>query len=161
LSLEQCSVLRNDAFFELWGGLPDYYRTVVDDLKKTGYVSSPLGRRRRLENIWSDDQSLRAAAARDAINTPNQGLASDVALIGTMEAERGLAEEGFAASATPIAFIHDAAIFECDAADASEVAHIVKYSFQDLTVIRLREDFGVDFDVPLVADIKVETAWSL
>jgi uracil-DNA glycosylase family 4 len=154
LTMTQCEVLRNEGFFGLWSELPVYYEAVLKELKTTGEVRSPLGRRRRLENIHATDQALRAAALREGINTPNQGLASDIALLGTLCAD-------MIPDLDTVAFIHDAAIFECDDSLVEERAPLVRDAFEKMAVEALQVWFGVDFDVPLVADVKIAQEWSL
>jgi len=58
-------------------------------VKKYGYISTPLGRRRYFEK--RDDKSL-----REAVNMPIQSLASDFMLIGIINANKLIEERGVA-----------------------------------------------------------------
>lgn len=151
LTIAQAEVLRNVGFFGLFTGLPDYYTRIHAELKRDGFVTSPLGRRRRLENIHASDQKLRAAALREGINTPNQGFASDIALLGTLACENW----------NPVAFIHDAAIFEVDEDVAEYAAGMIRFGFEKTAVDMLEERFGVVLDVPLVADVAISDVWGM
>jgi len=58
--------------------IPQYMRSQVQYAKEHGYVTTALGYRRDLPDINSYDFALRAAAERQANNTPIQGGAAEV-----------------------------------------------------------------------------------
>lgn len=53
-------------------------------VKKHGYVYNLFGRKRRLNNIWSDDWGKSAEAQRQSVNAPIQGAASDFTLFSSI-----------------------------------------------------------------------------
>jgi uracil-DNA glycosylase family 4 len=150
-TLAQTERLRDEGFFALYPGLPKYYARVRDEIATTLMVTSPLGRTRRLDNYASKDENQRLAALREGINTPNQGLANDIALIGTM-----LAED----AGVPVCmFIHDANV-ACVPDDRAEwAAETVQRCMTEETLRYLREEFDVEFDVPLIAQPTICQTW--
>ena len=79
LTLAEAVQIR-DAFFSLYGGLTSYHTNYKALAHKHGQVVSPLGRIRHLPLVKSWDQSVRAKAERQAVNSPIQSCLSDMML---------------------------------------------------------------------------------
>ena len=62
-----------DGYFEGFGGVRDYLRSVVDIARKDGYTATILERRRYLPDLTSDNRQRREMAERMALNAPIQG----------------------------------------------------------------------------------------
>jgi len=138
-------------FFNTYRRLPIYHREIVELCRRQGYVESPLGRRRRLPEINSDEKFLRFEAERQAINHPIQSPSSDTVLIALNEMRRDgiFNPDEFRASL----FIHDELVFEVkDNSKVTDYAKAVKHYMEHPP---LERDFGVKLRVPLVADPKV------
>ena len=88
-------------------------------------VRSPIGRFRHLPNIDSPDKDLRGEAERQAINTPVQGMASDMMLLAMIEIDRRL-EANYLDKAFIVGQVHDAILVETDENIAVEVAALIK-----------------------------------
>lgn len=137
-------------FFRKFRNLPTYHKNIVEFCRKTGYVESPLGRRRRLPEIHSDDKFLRLEAERQAINHPIQSPSSDTVLIACSEF---LKHEIDPVKCRPVLFIHDELIFEVkDNSKVSDYAELVKDLMEHPP---LERDFGINLAVPLVSEPKV------
>ena len=152
LTYEQAEFLRDDVFFEMFSKLPVYYDAIHTELRNTNKVTSPLGRERTLANIHAHDTELRAAALREGINTPNQGLASDLALMATIDC----------VAAYPtwvVAFIHDAILLEVPREVAESTANDVKTKMEMSPRVALLRDFGIEFDVPISCDVTICEEW--
>ena len=65
-------------FYSTWEGIGDWHERTVQRAERTGQVSSPLGRIRRVPQIWSPDDRAAESAGRQAINSPVQGMASNL-----------------------------------------------------------------------------------
>ena len=154
VSMSEAFSLR-EAFYGVFPGLPEYYMRVYAELKATLKVTSPLGRERRLENINAADQGLRAAAFREGINTPNQGLASDIMLIGAFLWDAAPKKS----DAILCALIHDAGIWEVSEAQAQECVVEVRIALEQAPPRYLQDRFDIDFDVPIKADIAIMKEW--
>lgn len=86
LTSAEAEAMRN-AFFDLYPGLVAWHTQYRNLAHKNGYVVSPLGRVRHLPLIQSKMSDVRAAAERQAINSPIQGCLSDMCMwsIATLE----------------------------------------------------------------------------
>ncbi|MGI8679749.1 MAG: DNA polymerase I [Jatrophihabitans sp.] len=83
-----------DAYFERFGGVRDYLRSVVEDARQTGYTETIMGRRRYLSNLNSVNRNLREMAERAALNAPIQGSAADIIKVAMLGVHRRLADGG-------------------------------------------------------------------
>lgn len=117
-------------------------------------VETPLGRVRHLPDVDSPDQGVRAEAERQAINSPVQGFASDLALLSFVLVSRRFRKDGFQAHA--IGTVHDAVNFEVPNEELPIVLPIIKNAMEQLPLERL---FGIHLDIPIIADCKVGTRW--
>jgi len=163
-------------FFRKFSRLRAYHKRAVEDCRRKGYVESPLGRRRRLPEIYSDEKWLRLEAERQAINHPVQSPSSDTVLIALnqllgrsplnpniMKSSVGDIVRGMKWDYTgeygllhpqlcfPVMFIHDEIVFQIkdDPKVIDKYARIIKFEMENPP---LERDFGVKLKVPLVAD---------
>ena len=65
-------------YYEQFSGLTKWKRKVVAQAQTDGFVTTISGRRRRLPDINSPKEELRARAERQAVNAVVQGSASDI-----------------------------------------------------------------------------------
>ena len=91
-------------------GVKGYMDAVVEEAKKTGYVTTILNRRRYLPDITSSNFNLRSFAERTAMNTPIQGSAADIIKKAMIDMNARLEEEGLQAKL--LLQVHDELIFE-------------------------------------------------
>lgn len=77
LSIEQADNIRKH-FFAKYPIAAQWLKDQIAFVREHGYVKTWLGRYRRLPEIYSDDDMIRAKAERDATNAPIQGLASNM-----------------------------------------------------------------------------------
>lgn len=139
-----------NTFFERYPGLRRYHRETIDFCKESGYVESPLGRRRHLPEINSSERSVRSAAERQAVNHPIQSASSDTVLLAINEI---LADRALPDGCTLVNFIHDEVVFEIpeDVETVRRAYRIIKHYMENPKLSR----FGVQLRVPLVSDGKV------
>lgn len=113
--------------------------------KKPPYVTTILGRKRRLPYILSRDDDLRSGAERQAANTKVQGSAGDIIKIAMVRLHEMLGPE-----MQQILTVHDEIATLVREEDAEECATIVQKAME-----------GVDLlTVPLRADAKIVERWS-
>ena len=74
-----------DRFFQAYHSLPKWHSKQRRIVQSMGQVRSPIGRLRRLPDIYSTDKSKRAEAERQSINSPVQGFGSDLTILGMSE----------------------------------------------------------------------------
>jgi uracil-DNA glycosylase family 4 len=121
---------------------------------KYGRVSTPMGRVRHLPDITSADEAVRHEAERQAINSPVQGFASDMALWSLVRLSAKFRKRGL--KTVPVGAVHDACNFEAPEDELAIVLPMIKDEMENLP---LEEVFGVNMTVPIIADLKVGKRW--
>jgi uracil-DNA glycosylase family 4 len=142
------------AFFDEFPALPPWHARQRRLAAKYGYVSTPMGRVRHLPDIYSPDEAVRAEAERQAINSPVQGFASDMALLGMVHINREFRRRGL--TGHPVGTVHDAVNFEIPNGELLEAIPIIRHTMENLPLDKL---FGVELDVPIVVDMKAGRHW--
>ena len=72
-------------FFKAYHSLPDWHKKQRKVVKALGQVRNPIGRIRRLPDIYSSDEGKVAEAERQSINSPVQGFGSDLTILAMVE----------------------------------------------------------------------------
>jgi DNA polymerase I-like protein with 3'-5' exonuclease and polymerase domains len=142
------------AFFDEFNRLPAWHSRQRQFATKYGYVTTPMGRVRHLPDIYSPDEGVRAEAERQAINSPVQGFASDMALLSLSLVSRQFKRVGLAGH--PVGTVHDAVNFEIPNDELTRALPIIKRTMENLPLQRL---FGIQLSVPIVADLKIGRHW--
>jgi DNA polymerase-1 len=113
-----------DTYFERFGGIRDYLKTVVDDARKVGYTETIMGRRRYLPDLMHDNRQRREVAERMALNAPIQGSAADIIKVAMLNVQ-GAIERGKLKSRLLLQ-IHDELILEVVAGEEKQISELVK-----------------------------------
>lgn len=127
----------------------DRQRRLVNNYKQ---VTSLIGRTRHLPDIDSEDEEVRQEAERQAINSPVQGLASDLNLLALIILHNLMDPK----EARIVGTVHDSTLFEIRADKVDKWVPIIKQVMENLP---LKQKFGVTLDVPIKVDITVGTHW--
>jgi DNA polymerase-1 len=151
---EQESRAFRTAFFEQFPRLLQWHARQRQLVTKYKRVESPLGRVRHLPDIDSPNKEVRAEAERQAINSPVQSFASDMALLSLVHITHEFERRGLRAHA--IGTVHDAINFEIPDDELRIALPIIKDRMENLPLERM---FGLSLDVPIVADLKVGSRW--
>lgn len=139
-----------DTFFSTWDGMAEWHAVQRKTVTDQGYVVSPLGRVRRPAKAWADDRYERGEAERQAINSPVQGMASDIMMLAVYR----LVQAGL----TVVGVIHDCVVVDVEESRSEEAAALIKATMER-DVLEDMERLGVVFDVPLIADLKTSYSW--
>jgi uracil-DNA glycosylase family 4 len=142
-------------YFQLYPDLLAWHNRQRRLVAEHGRVQSPLGRVRHLPDIYSPDKGVRAEAERQAINSPVQGFASDLAVLSMAEIVSRLRAKGYAANC--LGLVHDAVNFEVRRDHLADVLPIIKDTMEDMSIVERK--FGVNITIPIIADIKVGQHW--
>lgn len=153
VTMEEAQAART-AFFAQFPQLLPWHGRQRALVRKYKRVETPLGRVRHLPDIDSGDQKVRAEAERQAINSPVQGLASDLALLSFVLVSRQFRKMGLSGHA--IGTVHDAVNFEIPIDELPIALPVIKKTMENLPLERM---FGIRLDVPIIADCKVGTRW--
>lgn len=147
-------------FFETWIGIREWHQKTLRRAHSTGQVVSPLGRVRRLPNIFSGNEKLVGEAERQAVNSTVQGFGSDLMLSAASSIEGALPGVPAVDEARLIGTVHDSILVEVPEDSWEEVTreciarmvHVPEY---------LAARTGLEFTVPLEAEAVVGSRWSL
>lgn len=121
--------------------------------KKHGYVYNLFGRKRRLDNIWSDDWGKMAEAQRQSVNAPIQGAASDYTLFSSILIWEKIQNGELPRDMVQAYTVHDSLGFFLDPADLIWVVPILEKICSDPETM---EWFGFQIDsVKMQVDFEV------
>ena len=113
-----------DTYFERFGGIRDYLKTVVDDARKVGYTETIMGRRRYLPDLMHDNRQRREVAERMALNAPIQGSAADIIKVAMLNVQGAIEKEKL--KSRLLLQIHDELILEVVAGEEEQISELVK-----------------------------------
>lgn len=151
-----------ERFFQAYHSLPKWHSKQRRIVQSMGQVRSPIGRLRRLPDIYSTDKSKKAEAERQSINSPVQGFGSDLTILGMSEImgnaqyydpDYVLDKDKFHVIGT----VHDATLFEVRNDYLMEFCPRAKHILEHPKA--LEDVFHFDTDVPIVADVAVGKSW--
>jgi DNA polymerase-1 len=113
-----------DRYFERFGGIRDYLKTVVEDARKVGYTETVMGRRRYLPDLLHDNRQRREVAERMALNAPIQGSAADIIKQAMLNVQGALVKGGF--KSRLLLQVHDELILEVVTDEVEKVSELVR-----------------------------------
>jgi DNA polymerase-1 len=113
-----------DRYFERFGGIRDYLKTVVEDARKVGYTETVMGRRRYLPDLLNDNRQRREIAERMALNAPIQGSAADIIKQAMLNVQEALVKGKF--TSRLLLQVHDELILEVVKSEIDEVSELVR-----------------------------------
>jgi DNA polymerase-1 len=156
---EEEAVVIRKAFFDTWDGIGAWHARMMRRVTDTGQVTSPIGRVRRLPDVWDSNPKVAAYAERSAINSPVQGFASDLMQMAAASIEGTLPGIPGVRDARIVATVHDDIVVEVPEGRWKEVTLECQHRMVNI-VDQLRR-LDCVFDVPLSAEAKVGTRWGL
>lgn len=135
-------------YFERFGGVRDYLRSVVEQAKADGYTETIFGRRRPFPDLSSPHRAARENAERAALNSPIQGSAADIIKRAMIQIERRMREQSMASQM--LLQIHDELMFEVAAGEWDALEAIVREEMAG----------AADLSVPLEVQIGHGANWN-
>ncbi|HRC54090.1 MAG TPA: DNA polymerase, partial [Bacillota bacterium] len=136
-----------DTYFQRYPRVKEYMERAISEARRTGYVTTILGRRRPIPEINSRNNIVRRAAERTAINTPIQGSAADIIKLAMVRIHKRFDEEGL--SSKMVLQVHDELIFEILPSEEKIVRDIVEKEMEG----------AIELKVPLTVQIDVGRSW--
>lgn len=136
-----------DGYFERFGGVRDYLRSVVDTARATGYTETMLGRRRYLPDLNSDNRQRREMAERMALNAPIQGTAADIMKLAMLGVDKALRAAD--AKSRMLLQVHDELVLEVAPGERDDVEQLVRHEM----------GHAIELDVPLDVSVGVGRSW--
>ena len=126
---QELKISRKDAqsmierYFERYQGVKSFLDQQILTAKENGFVTSVLGRKRKLPEINAKNGMLRANAERMAMNTPIQATAADLMKLAMIEIDRRLEAGAFRAKL--IIQVHDEVVLDCPPQEKNAVEKLV------------------------------------
>jgi DNA polymerase-1 len=128
-------------YFERFGGVRDYLRSVVDEARERGYTETLFGRRRPFPDLTSPNHILRANAERQALNAPMQGTAADIMKVAMNRIEQQLVAEGF--TSRLLMQVHDELLLEVTREEEERVRAVVTHHMSTAATLSVPLDVQV------------------
>lgn len=110
-------------YFQRFGGVRDYLRSVVEEARTQGYTETLFGRRRPFPDLASPNRVLRDNAERAALNAPMQGTAADIMKIAMIGIEQDL--RALELKSQLLLQVHDELVLEVVEGERAQVEQIV------------------------------------
>jgi DNA polymerase-1 len=136
-------------YFERFGGIRDYLKTVVVTAREKGYTETILGRRRYLPELNHENRQRREIAERAALNAPIQGSAADIIKIAMLHVQESISEANL--KSRLLLQVHDELILEVWPGEKELLEKIV----------RDRMPKAYKLNVPLDVNIGFGKSWDL
>jgi DNA polymerase I len=136
-----------ERYFERFGGVRDYLRSVVEQARLTGYTQTMMGRRRYLPDLSSDNRQRREMAERMALNAPIQGSAADIVKVAMIAVARDIAAAGL--TSRLLLQVHDELVLEVAPGESAQVEQVVRSGMTG----------AVDLSVPLDVSVGRGRSW--
>lgn len=161
LTDQQAKAFR-DRFFRLYSGLSPWHDRVKRMVTENGFMRYLSGRYRRLPEVYSTDEGVRAEAIRQAINSPIQGFGSGdlkvMAMLAIMEHFHPDPDRYMQLGDEVIITgeVHDSITGWLREDKALENAKIIKELMEHPPLLPV---FEIDLCVPLVAEIEIGKSW--
>ncbi len=113
-----------EGYFERFGGVREYLRSLVSHARLDGYTETVLGRRRYLPDLTSDNRQRREMAERMALNAPIQGSAADIIKVAMLRVDQAIREAGL--RSRMLLQVHDELVFEVAPGERDQLEALVR-----------------------------------
>ncbi|PSK91978.1 DNA polymerase I [Taibaiella chishuiensis] len=131
-----------DNYFKQYASIKQYMDDSIQFAKQHGYVQTLKGRRIKLADINSSNQTVRGFAERVAINAPIQGSAADMIKLAMIRIDKMLKDAGV--RARMILQVHDELVFDVPHTELEQVRALVLEGMQ--------QAMALPNDVPVIAE---------
>ena len=130
-------------YFERFGGIRDYLKTVVSTAREKGYTETILGRRRYLPDLNHDNRMRREVAERAALNAPIQGSAADIIKIAMLKVESEIKDKNL--KSRLLLQVHDELILEVAPGEKEMIEEIVRNQMFNAYKLNVPLDVNIGF----------------
>ncbi|MCP5006799.1 MAG: DNA polymerase I [Planctomycetes bacterium] len=137
-----------DNYFLLYKRVKEYIDESIENAHALGYVSTMLGRTRRIPELASTNKNLREFGERMAINSPIQGSAADLIKLAMIDISREIKKQGLKSSM--IIQVHDELVFEVPVPEKELME----------TLVRTLMEQAHPLKVPLTVDLCFGENWN-
>jgi len=127
-----------DTYYETYPKLKKYMSEQIHFAQDHGYVQTVLGRRRYLRDINSQNQVVRSAAERNAVNAPIQGSAADIIKIAMINIYNKLVEGNF--KTKMLLQVHDELVFDVYKPELKTMKTLIKTEMENAFILEVPLD---------------------
>ena len=136
-------------YFERFGGIQEYLKSVVVKAKENGFTQTILGRRRYLPDLNNENRQRREIAERAALNAPIQGSAADIIKIAMLKVDSELKKNQL--KSRLLLQVHDELILEVAESEEATLRELVREQMSKAYKLK----------VPLDVNIGIGKSWDL
>lgn len=136
-----------EKYFAMYPTINKFLSQSVQTAKEQGYVTTLLGRRRNIAEIFSTNHNVAMFGERAAMNMPLQGTASDIIKLAMLKVSEKLKSEKL--NSKLILQIHDELLFDVPLSEQDRMMKIIKDCMENV----------VSLSVPLIVDISTGKNW--
>jgi DNA polymerase-1 len=135
-------------YFRVYSGVHGFIENTKEQAKKSGYVTTMLGRRRFVSDIDSRNFQARGLAERIAVNTPIQGSSADMIKLAMIRVDGRIRREKL--EGRMILQVHDELIVDAPEGEVETMVQILREEMAAALPLR----------VPIVVDVAVGNNWA-
>jgi len=128
-------------YFSRYPKIQDFLNNCIEDARETGYVTTLQGRQRALPDINSNNQNVRRAAERIAMNTPIQGSAADIIKMAMLRVDEGLRLKSL--KTRILLQVHDELVFEVPNEELEVVSQLVEREMSQVVQLHVPLDVAI------------------
>lgn len=138
-----------DTFYEKYPGIKRWHDSLLDTVKRQGFIEIPSGRFYAFEPTFKrGDWQWPLTTIK---NYPVQGFGTDLVMLARIEAARLIRESGL--EALMVGTIHDSLIIDTPSKNCYHICRMLKQAVE--SVPRLcKEKFGYAFSLPLTSEVQ-------
>ena len=134
-------------YYETFPGIKEYTEKIIKDAYESGYVTTLMNRKRKIDELNSSNYMVRSQGERMAINTPVQGTSADILKKAMIDIYDEFNKKKL--KSKMILQVHDELIFEV----IKEELEIVK----EIVINKMENAYKLN--VPLKVEVEVGNNW--
>ena len=158
MTLEQAEKLFED-FFRNKPRIKAFIDEIHAFVKKHGYVECMQGFRRRLRDIYSQDNSKKNSALRQSVNTVIQGTGAFLTNSSVIHINNFIKKNNFRSKV--ILTVHDSIVLDCPPEEIHVMAKVARHIMENLPIDWLYIDWkGERLRYPIAADIEIGVTYN-
>ncbi|MEW5908310.1 MAG: DNA polymerase I, partial [Thermodesulfobacteriota bacterium] len=117
-----------DHYFGRYQGVRRFIDHTLDNSRKTGQVSTLLGRIRFFPDILSSNPGMRQFAERAAINTLIQGTAADLIKVAMIRTDAAIRKQRLQSAL--LLSVHDELVLEVPEGELKQIEHLIRHEME-------------------------------
>ena len=134
-------------YLNTYNGIKEYMEKEKEEAYQNGYVTTIMNRRRKIDELKSNNYMIRSSGERIALNTPIQGSAADILKKAMVELYQAMKEEKL--KSKMLIQVHDELVFNVYDDEIEIMKKLVKEKMEKV----------VKLSVPLKVDIETGKDW--